>query len=300
MKPFIIKILRLSIPILIYSLIASIAAPRLISLVHGPSTREKISFSFENALNRDYELLILGNSRLYRGLNPDKFSYDVYNFSHDNDSYNQIFFKLKYLIERNKSIKHLILGTDYFQFSFLETSRNYIYGDYFGEDYLKDFPNNRNLSQEKVINFLSNINPKKLLRSPPLWKPFMRENGQYIRHAIAMEDGHVKRKINRLDIQVTYFQKTLEFCKSQNIIVFIVMPPVRSIELMSYTIQEIDEFNSFIDNYLVKNNVFYLNYSTVTDFKTEDYTDITHLSESGADRFSGILDNDLNKLIKMD
>ncbi|WP_461488949.1 hypothetical protein, partial [Pontibacter sp. HJ8] len=65
---------------------------------YGPTTKAQIEQSFENALRKDYDMLILGNSRIYRGINPEKFSTNAYNFAHDDDSYNQMYYKLKYVL----------------------------------------------------------------------------------------------------------------------------------------------------------------------------------------------------------
>ena len=75
------------------------------------------------------------------------------------------------------------------------------------------------------------------------------------------------------------------------------MLPIRQNELKSYTHSEINEFDSFISDYADSNNVFYLNYSTVNNFSTSDFTDITHLNEPAANRFTNNLNKDLLNLI---
>jgi hypothetical protein len=267
--------------------------PRLISLSRGPSTKQQISQSFENAFERQYNLLILGNSRVYRGLNPEYFSLKAFNFSHDNDSYNQSYYKLKLLIEGKKEIKYLILGVDYFQFSFLSDTRNYIYADYLGEDYLNDFDSN--VLIQKVNYHLRNLTPRPLLnsilRGIPNEKPYLKENGQYIRPGIANKTDNVKRDIKRLDIQVEYFNKILDLCLAKNIKCFLVMPPVRENELNSYTEEDILGFNSFLSSNVDLTKVEYLNYSKNNEFSISDYTDITHLNGNAAIRFSKMLND---------
>ena len=58
-------------------------------LVRGPSTKELVDFNFNHALENNYNLLILGNSRIYRGINPDKLSLSAYNFAFDAEYSNQ-------------------------------------------------------------------------------------------------------------------------------------------------------------------------------------------------------------------
>lgn len=78
----------------------------------GPNTAEQIKMSFENSVKVEYDCYFLGNSRVYRGINPDKItSVNSYNFAHNNDSYNQMYYKLLYLLNAGKQIDCLIIGT---------------------------------------------------------------------------------------------------------------------------------------------------------------------------------------------
>jgi hypothetical protein len=72
--------------------------------------------------------------------------------------------------------------------------------------------------------------------------------------------------------------------------------PTRQNELKSYTPEEIDEFDNFIQGYADNISVFCLNYSKMDGFKTEDYTDITHFNEKAANRFTEVLNKKLIEL----
>ena len=150
MKKFIQKILIFCFPAMVYSIIAILFMPCLLSMVNGPSTKQQIAHSFKNATNINYDLLILGNSRTYRGINPDMLSYNAFNFSHSNDSYNQIYYKLKYLVDIEKDINYLILGIDYFQFSFISDTRNYVYTDFLDSEYMTDFRESGVLKKNRI------------------------------------------------------------------------------------------------------------------------------------------------------
>lgn len=293
MKRFIRKILVFSLPVFLYAIVAMIFMPYFLSFANGPSTKQQIVHSFKNAINKSYQLVILGNSRTYRGINPDMFDYESFNFSHDNDSYNQIYYKLKFLTDNHKIIKHLILGVDYFQFSFKSDTRNYIYADFLGDEYMNDYDKSGFL--EKIEYYVGNIRSQKLLHMSfsSKNKPFLRENGQYIKYGIAKKSDWVSRDINRLDFQVEYFEKILALCKSNGIMVYLTMLPTRTDELRAYTDSEIDEFNVFISSFVDHQSVFYLNYSMMDGFTLEDYTDITHFNESAANRFSKILNREI-------
>jgi hypothetical protein len=277
MKKFITKTFVFILPALLYSFAAIIFLPYFLSWSNGPSTKQQISLSFKNSINKEYELLILGNSRTYRGLNPEMFSFKTFNFSHDNDSYNQIYHKLKFLFDNRKKFNYLILGMDYFQFSFKSDTRNYVYADFLDCEYMNDFEES-DVWIKKLEYHFGNINPKKLLSlSPKQNKPFLKENGQYITPGFANENDTITRNISRLDFQVKYFEKTLELCKKKDIKVFMLFIPTRQNELKSYTPEEVDEFDNFIQSYVDNTSIFCLNYSKLDGFKTEDYTDIIML-----------------------
>ena len=63
------------------------------------NTAEQIKMSFENSIADNYNCYFLGNSRIYRNINPEMMTtVKAYNFGHDNDSYNQMYYKLLYLL----------------------------------------------------------------------------------------------------------------------------------------------------------------------------------------------------------
>ncbi|NEN25313.1 hypothetical protein G3O08_17590 [Cryomorpha ignava] len=292
------KLALFIIPILIYCIAAMIFMPDVLSIQYGPTTKQEIHQSFKNSLSRDYELLILGNSRLYRGLNPDRFYCQTFNFSHDNDTYNQLYFKLKYVLDNGKVFNKVILGVDYHQFSFKSDTRNYVYGDLLGADYMNDYPEG-NLLLQKIDYYLGNVNPMKLRGLKRVEdKPFQRENGQFIKPGKAKETNTVERDLTRLDFQVNYFKKIIDLCRANGITVFMVMPPLRENELKAHTPAERELFNSFINDFVDNKQVFYFNYSKNHDFKMTDFTDITHFNEAAANRFSEILSEDIFELTK--
>jgi len=280
------------IGILLYILFAILILPYLLKIYNGPSTEQQIRQSFENAISKDYDLLILGNSRTYRGINPDKLKIKSYNFSHDADSYNQIYYKLKFLLENGKRIKFLILSCDYFQFSFISSKRNYIYGRLLGESYLSDYEK----SNWTLAYYLDMLNPEKLRGLK--WNidlPYLKENGQFIKPGIAKTSDNKKRSIKRLQIQVNYFEKTLKLCKSNKIKVFLIILPLRNEELDNYDQKDLLDFRNFINNYL-NETVNFIDFSLDKGYRMKDFTDITHLNSVAADRLSIQLSDSLIKL----
>ncbi len=297
MNKFLKRILLFVIPIIIYIILSVAILPDLLVYTEGPNTKQQIETSFKNVLYKDFDLLIIGNSRIYRGVNPDMFFIPSYNFSHDDDSYNQIYYKLKYLEKNNISYHYLVLGVDYFQFSYKSDSRNYVYGKLLGSDYLNDF--NSNIFSLKFAQYKTVINPKTLLRlRPGKPVPVLKENGQYIRNRKASLHDKVERDINRLPFQVDYFNRIIDYFNKNNIKLFLVMLPTRKNELDCYDKNQIEEFDSFITNQLFEKNCVFWNFSLDSSYSIDNYTDITHFNSETADRFSLQLSDSIKNYIR--
>jgi hypothetical protein len=291
MKKFIVKVLAfILIPSLLFVLFVTFLLPQILSMRSGASTMEQIKHSFKNVLLKDYTLLIVGNSRIYRGINPDMFSVKAFNFAHDNDTYNQIFYKLQYLEKHKKTYKYLILGIDYFQFSFNSDTRNYVYKNYLGSDYLKDYKDYKD--EKKDLSFYIADSRQKFKELLGKKAAYIKDNGQYIKPGIATPQDTITRDSKKIPFQVNYFNRILKFCSDRNIRVFLVMPPTRVNELNSYSKDELSNFDKFFANYL-NDNVILLNYSKNKNYLMKDYTDITHLNSAAADIFSKSLNKDI-------
>jgi len=61
----------------------------------GPTQRQLVDYSFNTVTNQDYDCYLLGNSVIYRDINPDVLtSVNAFNFAMDNDNYNQMYYRL--------------------------------------------------------------------------------------------------------------------------------------------------------------------------------------------------------------
>jgi hypothetical protein len=263
-----------------------LALPFILRWAYGPNIKEQLAISFRNAEARNYEVLILGNSRLYCGINPDQFSQTTYNFAHNNDTYNQMFYKLKWVLSKNKKVSSVIVGVDYFQFSIFTDTRNYAYGPLLAPEYMADYPAGR----YRLTYYKEMLKPYKLraLVKDPIYKHSLKDNGQFIRLGEPDPGDFIKRNFNRLPVQEKYFQKILDECKQQGIKVYLVMPPLRDVERQQYEPAQVEEFSKYISSFL-NDQVVYLDYSTDSQFTISDFIDFSHLGPEGADKFSAML-----------
>lgn len=281
--------------IMVYNRLASISSIK----YNGASTADQINMSFNNAISEKYNCYFLGNSRIYRDINPELFAtVKSYNFAHDNDSYNQMYYKLLYLLENNEKIDYLIIGTDYFQFSFLSDTRNYIYSELFPEEYSADYENTSWLESKEAYYTRLWINKQNailsciqyiLKRPEPEIVNYQKANGQYVVDGEADPNAIIDRDYTVLDVQYDYFLRIIELCEKENIQLFVIMPPLWEGEIKTHSDQERREFNNMINDALsetdYRNN--YINYSEEMGVSSyQDFIDVTHLKPTTADEFS--------------
>jgi hypothetical protein len=270
--------------------------PQLLERAKGPSAQTQTDHAFRHAESRDYDLLILGNSRVYRGLNPDRFSTPTFNFACDNDTYNQMYYKLKWLRDRGKAFRYLVIGVDFFQFEFISHYRNHLYAPYLGEAYMADYePRPYAEKKLRLKKYIRSLNPKYLF-VPDNGRTFLRDNGQYIKPGTARPSDRTDRTTVRLPLQVDYFERILADCREHGTQVFLCMLPIRVEENNAYRDGEIDEFMKFIDGYTT-DDVVLIDFTFDESYVMSDYTDITHLNEAAADRLSGQLDDSIMSLL---
>lgn len=299
MKKFVIRFSTICIiSVLMITIYNSLATASTLKY-NGASTAEQINMSFQNAVSEEYNCYFLGNSRIYRDINPDIFTtVKSYNFAHDNDSYNQMYYKLLYLLDHEEKIDYLIIGTDYFQFSFLSDTRNYIYSKLFPEEYSDDFESGSWIDRQEAYYTRLWTNKQNalpacvryILRRPaPENVNFQKDNGQYVVNGEADPNATIDRDYTILDIQYDYFIKIIDLCEKENIQMYVIMPPLWEGETASHTEQERKEFNEMITGTLsgtcYSDN--YINYSEEEGLSSyTDFIDITHLKPSAADEFS--------------
>ncbi len=302
MRKFLLKvsllgIIAISLVILIFNYNDHLAES-----FYGPNTRSQIEMSFENALKSEATCWFLGNSRIYR-LNPDVIENgNWYNFSHDNDSYNQMYYKLQYLLKNRCKVDTLVIGTDYFQFSVFSDTRNYVYDDLLGDDYIRDY--NSWIIKEKINNLKRLIITKQNsvgrtmmgfvrnrgFRGNCTVVHILRQNGSYMDdEGKAKADDKANRDTTMLDIQKHYFERILELCRTKDISLYVLMMPLRDNELQCYQEEFITGFNEYINTTLSKYGYEgnYIDMSNNNDYKDYRlYTDITHLNSTAADSFT--------------
>ena len=96
-KRYLCKVIPTSFVILIILLGVVCITSLLTQKKEGVSVENQINYQFSHITEFNYDLIFLGNSRIYRGINPSKISINSYNFAFDNDTFVECLYKLKYL-----------------------------------------------------------------------------------------------------------------------------------------------------------------------------------------------------------
>lgn len=305
-KKFIIRTLILSV---IFVLIFSgyiYLGTKALEYRNGPGISAILTRQFENSISKKYECYVLGNSRTFRGIDPEKINEKTFNFSGNGEAYDLMYYKLKYILTHNGNFKTLILGTDFFQFGFNSIDNSWNYGDYFGEEFSKEYPSeNKFVSKlsfimgplQGVNNTLGIFNSIKIFAlKEPVKANRLKDDGQYLQEQRLSSDNLVERIENKLPQEVSFFEKILELCKKNNVKVLITLLPAQKEELSLYNNPNIKaEFDSFIQKY-EGNNVAYLDFFNLNTFSSEDWLDVNHFTPKGADKFSIYLNSKMMEI----
>lgn len=281
---------------------------------YGITMENQIKQQFSVVQEHTFDTIVLGNSRLYRGINPELLDTDCYNFAFDNDNFLECYFKLKYLDSIQRLPKQVILGVDYFEFSFVSAGMQSTYDLYFEKEYDEIIANCQNLSFGNAkVNIDTKIN--KLLNSlfisnyynslsyfynrfikKDLRVSYVSDRGQYCIYPqpTASVGDFLTRSSDVMEEQKIAYQNIISFCKDNDIKIVLVMLPLRDIELDCYTSETKAKFDSLFSS---DTEIKYVNYSKLENFTILDFMDDTHLNLVGADKFSKVLNEDIHKIL---
>jgi hypothetical protein len=316
----IVKLILVLSPLVVILLLFNYTKRGIIAKVKGPNTEEMVDRQFQNVLNKNFDILILGNSRTFQAIDPASLDKKAYNFSFNSDTYHHYFYKLKWLKEKNVHFKNVILGVDYFEFSRLINDNTRYYKKYFDSSFLAPYDSINNPKwnlinfdpiNQKVNKYMNEnytqlifpyfegikqcIHPNKNLKIPYLTD--FGFSGTYNHNEI---NNDYSRDSTILNFQLDYFNKTLEFCKSGKIGIILIIVPFHQKGLVSYTESQMKKFDEFYKKYALDYGGQYLNFSRNLRgvFKDADYENESHLNVYGMRKFTVILNDTLNSIIK--
>ncbi|MFD2601396.1 hypothetical protein [Flavobacterium suzhouense] len=260
----------------------------------------------ENVMKRynDCEVLILGNSHPFFGLNPVFFTYNTFNLS--NVSQTLCFDKL--LLDKHlghfQKLKYVILAIEYTTLSHSDNNpemqwRKYFYEAQMGLNIpeiscfdlkkyslalvppptinkvsIKTFFNRGSIAQTDSLGFAANYGVLSEYNNPPAAVVKMKQH----------EDGSLS-----FDKNLTRINDIIIKCKKKGIKVLLVNMPVTSYYADNVIPQKRQKIVNTCEMIALENNIDYIDLFRSKVFNNDDFYDVDHLNVQGAKKCSELL-----------
>lgn len=307
MKKFLTKTLLFILPILILGLIAEV-------LIRNIPNDYLYKKEYLDKNSNEIETLILGSSHTYRGLNPEHFSSKTFNAGYISQSLNYDYNILKKYKNDFENLKTIILPISYFSlYSKLENGseswrvKNYvIYYDikiptsiY---NHTEIFSNNASVNWKRLYDYYY-LNENNQTCSELGWGK--RENKKtpqnLTKTGFEASNRHTIDDIYSHKNQIVFNENTtilnniIAWSKERNIRIYLVTLPAYETYRQNTNETQLKTtlktINKIVLNY---DNVSYLNLFDDPTFKESDYYDADHLSASGAEKLSKLINKKIN------
>ena len=301
MKKFIKLLILFGIPILIGMILFEL-------LLRDIPNDYSFKKNHLNANSRNTEVLFLGSSHIYFGINPEYFSQKSFNGAHISQSLNFDLAILEKYKDRWTNLKYIIIPIDYFSmYSTLEGGienwrvKNYIiyydistYGNYWHRFEIFNGKLPRNISRAKsyLFNGKSDITCNKFGFGTTY-------NSKDRKDLIETGKTRSKRHTIELENNQTTFSKNIktinsiiEFANTHNLKIIFITCPAYSSYCENLNPIQLDNSVNTIKKLSAKNtNTAYYNFLTDKTFIAEDYYDADHLNEIGARKLTKKMDS---------
>ena len=268
---------------------------------------------------KNLNILCLGSSTVFFGINPNHFKTKAFNASHISQTLNYDNFIFNKFINQMDSLKYLLLDINYISpFTSLENSEEWWRVKYYSIYYDNDFHRGElkynyelavhnlstfesagngillklgmsNYSKIKVneLGFGTNYSLNKRTKN---WNDGKEEA---LKHSIWLKR---EKDLDLIDNNKIYVNDILKKCAARKIKVLLISTPVSQTYVSNlnnnYLKKKTEFCNSFKDS---SNNISYIDFSSDNRFIDEDFFDANHLNETGARKFTIIINDILSK-----
>jgi len=298
MKRFILKIILLLLPIVILAISMEYA------IRHIPNDyRYKKNYLDKNS--KDIQILIVGGSESYYGVNPVYFSQNTFNAAHVSQTMDLNFKIINKYKNNFNNLKIIIFPISYITlWNKLENApdswRIKNYAIYYG---LKT----KSLTDHsELLNTTLGLNIKRLYKyywekkDDIYWSEFgwgtaysesgnannLEETGKVtaLGHTFDM-NSEIKTKIFAENRQI--LDSLAAFCKQKNVKLILITIPNYYTYREHLSKEQLNRMVETMDDFVAKhNNCYYINWNEDPDFVAEDFHDADHLGEKGAEKLS--------------
>lgn len=301
MKKFIFKIFIFFVPVLV------VAVALEITIRNIPNDyRLKNDYLEKNA--EKIEVLVLGSSHAVRGINPAFFDSRCFNAAYVSQTLDIDYKIIEKFGPRLKNLEYVVLSVSYFSlFTQLKYSqeewrlKNYFiyYGINSGSDlldYSEILATSPKISLDKLFKYY--FLEEKIITCDSLGfaerKSRSPQNFNEAGKTIAKR--HTKN-FDLLESNIDYLEMIVDFCNQNGVKLFLYMPPAH----ISYrehldgrqlkkTIEVLEGLSDF------KKGVVFMNYLSDENFGNDDFFDPDHLNAIGAEKLSGMINEELKKM----
>jgi hypothetical protein len=258
----------------------------------------------------DVNMLILGSSHTYYGINPEYLDCKSFNLANPTQIYKYDYYLLAHYAEKYKNLNTIIIPISYFSFFSTPHEKRDDYSNYLMNYHIyMDYPCNNwapkynieayypTIFQGKIISFLQG----KVRNCSDLGfgTDFALKNkvkNAEVNTAISEVELHTRKDRQYLDYHLKYLIDIIQFCKKRSIKLVLITTPKSKFyyNLIDNTEQQKETYQ-IIEKLKNKYKLPYYNYLKDSRFVSDDFYDADHLSDVGAMKFTKILNEDLKK-----
>ncbi len=259
--------------------------------------------------SNNIEVLFLGNSHMYFGINPEYMSFKSFNNAHISQSLNYDLAILEKYKDNWKNLKYIIIPIDYFSmYSNLEDGiekwrvKNYsIYYEIKNYNYQNNFevfngklPNNIARIKSYLFNNKSDITCNKY----GFGTTYNSKNSKYL-----TETGKTAAKRHTMNIEnnlnysknINILKSIIKFSNKNNTKTIFITSPAYKTYIENLELHQLNNTLNTIKQLSSKStNTYYYNFLTDTTFVAQDFFDADHLNEIGAKKLTLKIDSILN------
>lgn len=253
----------------------------------------------------DIEVLFLGNSHAYYGINPVYINRPSMNLAHPSQSLDIDYQMLAKYGSRVPKLKFVVLPISYFSFNLrlqggIEDWRVKNYNIYYSirstyriKDYAELFTNKLSLNIDRVIKYYKHNEPQIYCDSNGWGTTFNSAHNQdLVETGILAAQRHNKKDAANTRINSKALQDIIDLCQKTNSHLILYTPPAYYTYIQNINKNQLDTVIQTAYRVASNNkNVRYFNFLQDQTFVAGDFYDADHLNEIGAKKLSLKLDS---------
>jgi hypothetical protein len=253
------------------------------------------------------QVLFLGSSHAYRGINPEYISFPSYNAAYISQSIDLDYeITMKYKNEFS-NLKYIVLPISYFTlFGNLsngkESWRQKNYCIYYDICSSKDIKNHfeilsSNLKTNIEKYFIYYIKKEIIITTDSNGYGVFKGTSELNESGIEAAKRHTKENFSLYETNFSLLNKIINYSKNKKINLILYTPPAYITYREKLNREQLNLTISTIENLVRKESkVFYLNLLNSESFKSEDFYNADHLNEIGAEKLTHKINNYINKI----